>query len=229
MADIFDQIDSKSSDIEALAETTMAQVEKKILAGYKTKTRRVLLSEITLYLKNQTRKMKTMAKAAFNDMIKKTKDTISTTYDVELATNQLKALAENTDIVIDNITANDLKLQADIRTMLLQNLGKQITTVQVVKSLKEMYPKYASNIGTIINTSLVRMYKDADWAIESDLFEYFKYVGPNDSVTRPYCQKHVGKVYTKEEAAAIQAEIQTFYNCRHKLVGITEEQYKKAS
>ena len=227
--EIFDNIDNLSSDIEALAETTQKQLEKKILAGYQKKGRRVLLSELTLYLDNQSRKLRTLTERAFSTIIKQTKSNISSKYDIELTNTELKTLAENQGYVLDNITANDLKLQADLKSMLLQNIGKEITTVQVVRSLTKLYPAYASQIGTIVNTSLVRMYKDADWTVESEIFEYFQYVGPNDGVTRPYCKSHVGKVYTRAEAEAIQAEIQTFYNCRHKLVGITKQQYDKLS
>lgn len=30
-------------------------------------------------------------------------------------------------------------------------------------------------------------------------FEYFEYRGPDDSANRPFCDKHVGKIYTREE------------------------------
>lgn len=225
MADIFDSIDAGSADIQEFADKTVAEIEKKILKNYQSKTNRVLLSELLLYLKQQTNKMKKLASSIFSDVIDETQAQISKSYDVELTNSQLATLAENEGIVLDNITSNDLKLQASLKSLLLQNIGKKLTTVQVVSGLQTLYPAYASHIETIVNTSLLRMYKDAEWTVESELFEYFRYDGPSDSVTRKYCQDHVGKVYTADEAAKIQAEIQTFYNCRHKLNGITKEEY----
>ena len=226
----FDYIDASSAEIQAIAEETMREVEKKILAGVEAgRTKRVILAEVTLYVRNQSRKMRSLIESSFDDVIKLTKNNMIEEFENKLTTAELSAMAENKLAVLDNITANDLKLQADLRSMLLQNLGQTITVVQAVQSLENLYPSYASNIGTIVNTSLIRMYKDAEWSVEGGLFEYFEYVGPLDSVTRPYCRDHVGKVYTKAEAEKIQAEIQTFYNCRHKLAGITEADYKKAS
>tara|TARA_R110000850_G_scaffold273813_1_gene410655 strand:+ start:41 stop:790 length:750 start_codon:yes stop_codon:yes gene_type:complete len=63
----------------------------------------------------------------------------------------------------------------------------------------------------------------------------FKYYGPDDSVTREFCSKHVGKVYTKEEiiaewsgswAGKISGDpfvVRGGYNCRHRFRGVFEE------
>jgi hypothetical protein len=59
----------------------------------------------------------------------------------------------------------------------------------------------------------------------------FKYYGPDDSKTRPFCEEHVGKVYTKEEIDVIWQEswagkisgepfvVRGGYNCRHRFRG----------
>lgn len=60
----------------------------------------------------------------------------------------------------------------------------------------------------------------------------FKYQGPDDSATRPFCEKHVGKVYTKEEIEEIWNSdtwagkisgnpfvVRGGYNCRHRFRG----------
>lgn len=60
----------------------------------------------------------------------------------------------------------------------------------------------------------------------------FKYYGPDDSATRDFCQKHVGKTYTKEEieeiwsgswAGKISGDpfvVRGGYNCRHRFRGV---------
>lgn len=55
--------------------------------------------------------------------------------------------------------------------------------------------------------------------------ERFLYDGPLDQVTRPFCQKHVGKVYTLEELKGLDngqgLPVEIYlggYNCRHRLI-----------
>lgn len=60
----------------------------------------------------------------------------------------------------------------------------------------------------------------------------FKYYGPDDEVTRDFCEKHVGKTYTKEEieeiwsgswAGKISGDpfvVRGGYNCRHHFRGV---------
>ena len=60
----------------------------------------------------------------------------------------------------------------------------------------------------------------------------FKYYGPDDEVTRDFCEKHVGKTYTKEEieeiwsgqwAGKISGDpfvVRGGYNCRHRFRGV---------
>jgi hypothetical protein len=60
----------------------------------------------------------------------------------------------------------------------------------------------------------------------------FKYYGPDDETTREFCERHVGKTYTKEEIAEIWSGewagkisgdpfvVRGGYNCRHRFRGI---------
>ena len=63
----------------------------------------------------------------------------------------------------------------------------------------------------------------------------FKYYGPDDETTREFCERHVGKTYTKEEIAEIWSGewagkisgdpfvVRGGYNCRHRFRGIFEQ------
>lgn len=62
-------------------------------------------------------------------------------------------------------------------------------------------------------------------------FEWFLYVGPDDEVTRPFCQERVGKAFSIEQIRewdneqGLPAEIYLGgYNCRHDLRPISEEE-----
>lgn len=64
--------------------------------------------------------------------------------------------------------------------------------------------------------------------------KYYRYWGPLDGITRPFCRKHVGQVYTLEEINALDNE-QTGrgsvmiaaggYNCRHHWRGVSPNWY----
>jgi len=64
-------------------------------------------------------------------------------------------------------------------------------------------------------------------------FELFLYDGPDDGVIRPFCEEHVGKVWTLEELDAEDngsnqpKPVSLFlggYGCRHSLVAVTPEE-----
>jgi hypothetical protein len=59
-------------------------------------------------------------------------------------------------------------------------------------------------------------------AMKSRLDDVFAYVGPVDQVVRPFCRRHVGKVFTKDEIDALDnGQLPNVfltgggYNCRH--------------
>ncbi|OPZ20092.1 MAG: hypothetical protein BWZ03_00845 [bacterium ADurb.BinA186] len=129
--------------------------------------------------------------------------------------------------MLDQISVPSAKFKADLKTAMLKNIGKGLPKEEIIASLKDLYPAMDGQINTLVNTSLQVFYKDATYSEVSQNFDYLKYSGPLDKVTRPYCREHVNKVYTKEEADVIQAEILTFYNCRHELIPISSAAYER--
>jgi hypothetical protein len=81
---------------------------------------------------------------------------------------------------------------------------------------------------TWISTGMSGIYREANVALAEDngITDY-EYVGPFDSLTRPFCKKHIGEVKTKDEWDSLDngqiAPVSQFaggFNCRHQLVGV---------
>lgn len=88
--------------------------------------------------------------------------------------------------------------------------------------------RFSANLETELNTGLagfsrsVNLYKAQDLGLDR-----FLYVGPDDSVTRPFCQERVGNIYTMDQISewdngqGLPASIYLGgYNCRHRLAPV---------
>ncbi|MCP3683779.1 MAG: hypothetical protein GY861_13930 [bacterium] len=95
---------------------------------------------------------------------------------------------------------------------------------------------------TYMRTALFSMARATDQAIYDKVggaepTALYIYAGPVDSKTRPFCMRHINKVYSRTKimgfSSITKSPIDPFaspggYNCRHYLVFITEEQAKEA-
>jgi hypothetical protein len=85
---------------------------------------------------------------------------------------------------------------------------------------------------TQVHTGLQGYYRASNVNLAKDAgIEKFEYVGPSDSVTRDFCLDHVGEIMTMEEWDALDngqlSPVSIFgggYNCRHQLIGVTEDE-----
>lgn len=159
----------------------------------------------------------------YNNVINQLQYNLAAEYGIKFTAKELAILSQLASPVLDEIKYESVKMKASIKSMMLKNLGKGLGFSDIVKGLKDLYPSYEQHIYTLANTSLLNTYKDAHFTKLYDNFSYFKYIGPNDSVTRPYCQAHVGKIFTAEEAKGINAYMLTIYNCRHTLEPVADE------
>lgn len=224
---IWDLIEAIAVDSKAEADELYDYVENLISNNYDKKSPQKLISlaeQRTDQSMNTTRKI---VQDGFDEVILEMQDALAENYDIKLTKANISAMSEMESSMLENVTITSEALKTSVKGVLLQNIGKGISFNQMVNGLKEMYPAYSQHIYTVVNTGLQDIYKQANWAkMEEAGFEYFIYAGPKDEKNRPYCAEHVGKVYTMEEAQAIQAEINTFYNCRHSLDPITKEEYE---
>lgn len=135
---------------------------------------------------------------------------------------------------MDRASRTVSQYMGDIRSIVLN-----ATITGDVPDLKPIRQKFGdsitSNIETDIRTSLQGFSRaiTLQQADESGL-KLFLYIGPDDDVTRPFCQDKVDQIFTKDEidgwdnGQGLPANIYLGgYNCRHQLRPITEELAKE--
>lgn len=126
---------------------------------------------------------------------------------------------------------------AEIRSRMMRSIiGGE--TVNFNDLHAEVGGRVASQLETELNTNLQAFSRTATAAKADELgFNLFVYLGPDDSITRPFCEKVLGKnppIYTREEIDAMHNgqidPVMTYgggYNCRHHWRPISEEDAKK--
>lgn len=88
-----------------------------------------------------------------------------------------------------------------------------------------------NNLNTELNTALSGFSRTVNLSKADDLgIELFLYAGPDDGVTRPFCQERVGQIFTREEIESwdndqgLPADVYLGgYNCRHRLDPVSAE------
>ena len=140
----------------------------------------------------------------------------------------MDVIAKKGSAMIDGLVANTDILNQDIQNILTQNLAKGISEKQLVKDLKNLYPAYERNAGTLINTGLGRLYNDINVSkFESTGQEFYVYAGPDDKVTRDFPCKHwVWHWFPASQLAQVAGVRSRLWNCRHSIVPIPEEEKK---
>lgn len=119
----------------------------------------------------------------------------------------------------DPLTDDELALSQLVRASWLDQMGElsryhhaQLRDAVMRQALARSTPHLLrSEMRRLSRTSAAqadRMHHDAligysrsviDESSKARGFEYFEYRGPDDSANRPFCDKHVGRIYTREE------------------------------
>lgn len=106
-------------------------------------------------------------------------------------------------------------------------------------NLKALHRDYGlpalSNIKTEVSTTIAGFQRSIQQKKSQDVgIELFLYLGPDDDVTRPFCEERVGKVFSSNEirewdnGQGLPADIYLGgYNCRHELVPIPEDEARE--
>jgi len=137
-----------------------------------------------------------------------------------------------------NILESMRTVSADSYTLLgdtlAQKLTKEITNVSLglasQDSISEAVQKaldltYAQS-KTWVHTAISEIHRTSTVLLgEQANIQYWEYWGPDDQLTRPFCQEHLGQIKTMEEWKAMDngqtgsvATDGAGYNCRHRLV-----------
>jgi hypothetical protein len=92
-----------------------------------------------------------------------------------------------------------------------------------------------ANIETEVNTTLMAYQRvlHIEKAKKSGV-DKFLYVGPDDDITRPFCQEHVDQIFSRDEIDAMDNEqdlpVSIYcggYNCRHHWRPVSDELAKE--
>lgn len=127
--------------------------------------------------------------------------------------------------MLDDMAVIGRRMRRDIKSKLVNVISGDVSFARAVKDLKRVYPGFSQHTGTVMNSYLQRTYRSINFENQKKIgYPFYKYSGPNDSVTRDDCKKYVGKTFSAEEAEVRQAEMNTYYNCRHSWLGRWEDE-----
>lgn len=149
--------------------------------------------------------------------------TIFTSADVTvvqtLATFDIEQFANQIDVTVD-----------EFRSVVMRQVlsGQPVDGAEIISKLSDRAESYGE---TNLNTALSGMYRSFTVSKSQELgLELYLYVGPDDDITRPFCEARVGKVYTLDEIKDWDNEQGLDpliycggYNCRHQLSPISLE------
>jgi hypothetical protein len=146
----------------------------------------------------------------------------------DVSLQQLNAL-KNLDLTQFNQLA-DTAAQTLNRTLTDLQFGA-IDFNQALTTLREKVVDQLQRHGkTWLTTGLSGIYRESTTQLASDNgIERYQYVGPNDSLTRPFCKKYLGQVKTLDEWNKLDNgqinPVGTYgggYNCRHTFIGVVD-------
>ena len=162
----------------------------------------------------------------FTNFVKATSTYLANNYAIKLTAIDLDVISKKNSVIIDSLVANTEVLKSDIQGMLTQNLGAGISEKQLVQELQDLYPAYASNAGTILNTGTGRLFIDINVSkFKKQDFKWYLWAGPDDAITRARPCKHwVWHKFAAKDLATITATRMTLWNCRHSIIPIPEEE-----
>lgn len=163
-------------------------------------------------------------KQAQGDYDKAIKEILKSSDINSLTSRQISQITAKKSIMLDDMSVIDGRMRRDIKKALISVILNDESATESLKKLNKIYPNFSANNKTVLNTYLQRSYRQINFDNQKGIgYPYYEYQGPLDSITRDYCRAHVGKTYTAKQAEGIQATMDTFYNCRHELVGVWEK------
>lgn len=117
----------------------------------------------------------------------------------------------------------------DMTRVLLDLQFGTVSNSQALSILRSNVERFNQHAQTWVTTGLSGIYRESSVLLANDnKIEKFIYVGPRDSITRPFCAEHLNEIKTKKEWDELDngqiLPISTFgggYNCRHQLVGVS--------
>jgi hypothetical protein len=177
---------------------------------------------------NNLQKILNSTDKSYDQFIKAQESFLASNYSVDLTKAELNILVGKKSDLLDELVTNTTILKEDVKAIIFANLGKGVPKSELVSLLKDLYPAYARNAGTIINTGISKTYIDTNVAKFKQLdFNWYLYAGPDDAITRDIPCKHwVWHKFPASQLDTVAATRLSLWNCRHNIIAITDEEAK---
>ena len=177
---------------------------------------------------NDLRKILDSTEESYDKFIKAQQRYLSSNYSIDLSKTDLNILVSKKSDLIDELVTNTTILKEDIKAILFANLGRGVPQARLARLLKDLYPAYARNANTIVNTGIGKTYIDTNVAkFQQSNLKWYLYAGPDDKVTRDIPCKHwVNRAFPASQLNIVSSTRLSLFNCRHNIIAITEDEAK---
>jgi hypothetical protein len=147
---------------------------------------------------------------------------------VEINDDTLQRLMQQKEVDLQNIGELTNNIQNKMSTEIFQFSQGNITRKELLNSVNKISSQFGSWTNTWIDTSIAGFKSKASTELATAYgIEKFKYLGPDDNITRPFCGRHLSEVKTIAEWNQLSNEqinpVSVYrggYNCRHRLVAV---------
>ena len=155
---------------------------------------------------------------------------ISSGSDVKLTAIDVANVQALANDQIDRATRIFSQYVGDARSVILSSVV--MGAKPDIKALRDDFgSRLASKMNTEINTALAGYSRAVNSQKAAELnLDKFLYFGPDDDITRPFCQERVDKIFTQEQVddwdngSDLPAGVYCGgYNCRHQLLAVSDE------
>lgn len=225
----FDGIVTIAENVEKKSEKLKNKAVDKAIVVNETKKPYTASSLVDADVDKELAKIIKDTNSDYSDFVENISRYLVNNFTIKLTKKDLEAISQKGSVLISNLVANTEILKQDIQNILTQNLAKGISKRELVLELQSLYPAYARNASTIINTGLSRVFIDTNISKfkESD-FNWYIWAGPNDKVTREQPCKHwVWHRFPASQLATITATRMRLWNCRHSIIPIDDSEIKQ--
>ncbi|MFG0245749.1 MAG: hypothetical protein ACF8MF_06845 [Phycisphaerales bacterium JB052] len=124
----------------------------------------------------------------------------------------------------------------ELANALTRNVLGHATRDSLVKDLSKVMDRSSNQVQQLVHDTTMEYSRTVN-AEKSTGYQYFRYSGPADSVTRPFCSKLVNKVFTRQQIEKMDngqsgnaADVFIAaggYNCRHHWRPVKREWYEE--
>jgi len=170
---------------------------------------------------------------SFEDLAAESDAALQDTLGASLSSASHPSLSAFVSGVVDDLLAVKGLAGERLREAMILATQTNAPLDKAIAALADAVGGTLSQATTLADTSLMAFHREILVSESEDAgIDLFVYLGPDDAVTRPFCQEHVDKVYTpgdlddedNEQGLAPTSRYLGGFNCRHYLSPITAEE-----